>query len=667
MASTRRSEGRPRPGALGHGDSMTPAIDQASLSTRSIRLRRHVSAASRDWLTPHHIAIVAVLGAALIFYMWTANSAAPFRFSSQNSDVYNDLTTAFLHGHTYLPMTPPPGLLHLSNPYDPAQNAPYQAAYHDLSLRNGHFYSPWGPTPALTLFLPFRLTTLKMSESFAVFLFAFIGLACAVALLHMLARRLLPETPRWLLVLASAALALTNVAPFMLRRPAQYEVAISAGYCFEMAGILLIVSALGSPLRRRRLALGSLCLGLAVGARISLLPGGAVALAAAVYLIRRRNERYNVLLPALGPFLLCGLLLVVYNVVRFGSVSDFGTAYELAGLNPMTLPPNQLSYLPPGLFSYLLMPPRLALTFPHFFLMSTAQYPFPFPRDYAGAPGGWPAEPAGGLLTTMPITLLLLAIPVLWWRRPKTAERPALLVATGLVALGLTIIVVLSIALWGTTQRYEVDYASLVLIPAFLVWAILTVRWASRKIARRCIVFGGIALTCFGAAVGTAVSFTGYYDTLRLTHPGLFRTFEDLTSPLATLATMVSGKVEIASVSGPLPVALPPVGYGTFDENGAGTWVGAAGPVTVAVLAPSGEHLALIAAARRGPGAPSKQPVALRVQSPGGKALTVPIVGASVRLPIRLHWGLNRIEVSLAGELGTSPEGLYIDNLQLSH
>ena len=143
------------------------------------------------------------------------------------------------------PITPPASLLHLRDPYDPALNAPYQAAYHDFALYGGHFYSSWGPTPVLTLFAPFRLLTGRVvPESFAVALFCFIGLACAVALLHLLVARWVPRTPRWVLLTSTACLALCNAAPFLLRRPIEYEVAISCGYCFEMAGLLLVAASL---------------------------------------------------------------------------------------------------------------------------------------------------------------------------------------------------------------------------------------------------------------------------------------------------------------------------------------------------------------------------------------------------------------------------------------
>ncbi len=521
----------------------------------------------RRWyvrVSGYDVALVGVLLLALAFYMWTAASTVPFGFPSSSTDVYNDLTTAFLHGHTYLPIPVPPGLLHLVDPYSPALNAPYAAAYHDLVLYHRHFYSQWGPTPVLTLFAPFRITGRVMSESFAVALYAWVGLVCSVLLLRALLTRLVPSAPQWVLPVSAVGLALTNTLPFLLRRPVQYEVAIASGYCFEMAGLWLMVTAvLGPELRRWRMIVGSLCLGLAVGGRPTLAVGGVVAVAAVLWELKRRTGTYRVratretlklLTYALGPFVLCGLLLAWYNHVRFGGFTNFGERYELAGIDQMNAPFYKLSWVPPGLFTYLLLPAHFALTFPHAFLQTAANDPFSLPRGYSGTPQLPYAEPTGGVFTTMPITLLLFGIPLMWWQR-RSGERRPLVAATGLAILGLAVVTLVSWALFGTTERYEVDFVSLLLIPAFLVWAMLLARARPRTAARRVWAVVGVVLTLIGAAIGTAISFTGYYDLLKIEHPAMFNTLEDVTAPFATVATMVGGKPQIARIDdGPLPV-----------------------------------------------------------------------------------------------------------------
>ena len=96
---------------------------------------------------------------------------------------------------------------------------------------------------------------------------------------------------------------------------------------------------------------------------------------------------------------------------------------------------------------------------------------------------------------------------------------------------------------------------SLLLLPAFLVWAMLLSRARPKTTARRIWAVVGVILTLIGAAIGTAISFTGYYDYLRIEHPAIFNTLEDVTAPLATVATMIGGKPQIARIDdGPLPI-----------------------------------------------------------------------------------------------------------------
>lgn len=645
----------------GTAASAAPVADPASARVEG---RRGVR------ITGYGAATVGVLVLALAFYMWTAASSVPFTFLSVDHDVYDQLTTAFLHGHAYLPISPPQGLIHLADPYDPVQNAPYQAAYHDLTLYHGRFYSPWGPTPVLTLFAPLRLITgLRMPMSFAAALYAFVGLLCSVLLLRALLRHLVPRCPAWVLPVSSMGLALTNAVPFLLRRPAQYELAIASGLAFEMAGLWLVVTAvLGPEFRRWRMIVGSLCLGLAMGGRPTLLFGGAVAAGAALWEYRRRHGSYRLRLDAdtiklatyaMGPFVLCGLLLALYNYVRFASFTDFGLEYELAGIDQTKMHFYRLAYLAPGLFTYLLLPARFALTFPHAFLQTAANDPFALPKGYLSARF---AEPTGGVFTTMPITLLLLAIPVMWWR-PRPGERRALVAATGLAILGLLTVTLMSWGQFATTQRYEVDFVSFLLVPAFLVWGMLLARARPKTAVRRIWAVAGVALALVGAAIGTAVSFTGYGNLLYVEHPNIFYKLEDAAAPFATIATMIGGSPQIARVNdGPLPVT-PPSRNISFSQDHSSAWLGSV-PLTVTILSPDARRTAIYASVWPVRGGPRLSSIAVKVSSQGPPAI-VPLIGRRARLPVSLHWGLNRVTITVAGTATAAQEAL-VGNIDFS-
>ncbi len=133
----------------------------------------------------------------------------------------------FAHGQTAFRMPPPPELLALPDPYDPAQNPPYRL--HDASLYEGRWYLYFGPSPVV-LYLPLRVIGVEVLDQFAVALFCSLGFLVALALLRFLVQRYRPQTSLATRAVAVVLLGFANVAPFLLRRPAVYEVAISAGF-----------------------------------------------------------------------------------------------------------------------------------------------------------------------------------------------------------------------------------------------------------------------------------------------------------------------------------------------------------------------------------------------------------------------------------------------------
>jgi hypothetical protein len=161
-----------------------------------------------------------------------------------------------------------------------------------------------------------------------------------------------------------------NVFPFLLRRPAVYEVALSSGIFFALGGAYLFISALHDIGHRwRRLAGASLFCGLAVGCRPTHVFGGVLVIVAASTLAwtRKSSSRSRMLqlVSVLVPFGLCALALGLYNFARFDSWTEFGLSYQLAGLDPRKLlSATKLSNVIPALNNYLFAPSTLTSKFP---------------------------------------------------------------------------------------------------------------------------------------------------------------------------------------------------------------------------------------------------------------------------------------------------------------
>jgi hypothetical protein len=621
---------------------MLPATSfSAHADGRASSARRRARDVLERLRAPDTAPLLVVLALAFAFYVWTASSSGnPIDLGARQHDYFNQLTDSFLHGDTSLDQKPPQALLDLPDPYDPAANETFrdEGGLHDLSLYHGRLYLYWGPTPSLTLFLPWRLLPFgDMPQNLAAVLFAIAGLGFALLLLRFLVRRYLPRTPPWQLTLAAIGLAAGNAAPFLLRRPVHYEVALTAGYCFTWAALwLLATGILGERRRPRRLVVASVCLGLAVGARPDLVLIGALAVLAWVVWIRRDGltdwrPRVETALVLLGPFAAIVLLLLVYNAVRFNSPLEFGQRYQLAGVEVSKKAAFQAAYIPPGVYYYLLAPVRWTFAFPFFRLPPPPLYPGSTPVGYDGV------EPVGGLVAAFPLLLILFAAPLAL--RGKIARDLGWVMGL-LVALGLLLAVLIAFTLWGATERYELDFATLLILPAFLTWfALARLPRAGPVVA----VVGTLAIA-YGALVGGAVSFTGYYDNLRNGQPGTYRSLEDLTSPLPTLATIILGHPVITDVFSPTGGVTSKVNYGTLSAGRPDVLIGGV-DTQVEIVSPDTRRVGLGGTFSRLPGTPPRAKIVVLAQL-GAQRPSFLLTDGPHALSLKLHRGINRVSLN---------------------
>lgn len=588
----------------------------------------------------------AVLAAALAltfaFFVWTAATSEPFRFVAETTDPYNDLADALLHGQAAL-QDAPAELVALENPYDPDQNGPYKNGIHDLSLYEGRLYAYWGPTPAVVLFAPFRaLTGVGFPQGLAVALFGFLGLLAAVLVLRLLVRRLAGDAPSWMIVVAVIGLALGTTLPFVLRRPVVYEVAITAGMCFTWWGIYLVLS---GALRERpslpRLALASMSFGLAFNARPTHLLTGGILFATFVVLARRApgirgGARLAVALGA--PFVVAGLLAAAYNFARFESPTEFGQRYQLAGIEVREKEAFKASFLAPGLYNYVVAPPRPSFAFPYLQLPPPPSFPGELPDGYDGTTQ--PAEPTGGLLPMLPIVVFALALPLVWRRARAHARGPAAATA-GIALLGAAMLLLVSLALWGTTQRYVVDFALLFAVPAATAWIVVARGSRAARVA-------GVAALAWGAICGVALSFTGYYDALRGRHPETYRQLERITSPLPTVAAAIGGGPRISRIDAPTGYSPPEIDYAKLDVEGASFGLGEEG-VVLTVVSPGDEVAILDAVVAPGPGV-APEALGRLVVAPDGAPVRRPAAPRTprvLRLRVPVDRGINRVRLAV--------------------
>ena len=263
-------------------------------------------------------------------------------------------------------------------------------------------------------------------------------------------------------------------------------------------------------------------MGLAIGSRLNLIFAGLIPLLLWIKALRSEGFSFNTsifknFLYLFSPLALCMLLLGIYNYARFGSATDSGLHYAsaVAGINAPKFTFFDRSRIVPDLFFYLLSTYTINGQFPFFHL--SPRYLFDLPAGYYGP------EPVAGLLVGIPIVNLLLFFPALV-KKDKGGSKDFWAVITSLLVLAGTQLVFVS--LLTATMRYLVDFSSLFIISSLLLWFYLDdvyqTSWYKRILLRTFTV----TTIAYGCVFNLAISFTGYYDGLKLGNPGLYKSIE---------------------------------------------------------------------------------------------------------------------------------------------
>ncbi len=387
----------------------------------------------------------------------------------------------------------------------------------DLSYYKGRLYLYFGVTPALILFWPFAaLTGHYLFHREAVAIFCGLGFLASVGLLRAMWRRYFAEVSLGVVVACVVALGLATGVPVLLSQSDVWEVPISCGYMLTMVALGAIWCALHESERRWQwLATASLAYGLAVGARPSLLFGAVILLVPVAQAWRERRKIWALLMAATGPIVLIGLGLMLYNARRFDNPSEFGLHYQLHAERRMARQFFSLHHLWFNFRVYFLEPVRWTVRSP--FVQGIVMPPVP--------PDQGNVERPFGVLTTIPLVWLALAVPLAWRGRSEPAGGvlrwfvAAVALFFGIEALTLGLY-------YCTAGRFEVEF-----LPALLLLAVVGILGLERTLAptsesgqadrraqRRAVRWG------WGLLLGVSVAFNllaglGYYAEVQ-SRPG---------------------------------------------------------------------------------------------------------------------------------------------------
>jgi hypothetical protein len=490
-------------------------------------------------------ATAAVLGSLTLIgltYVWIISAGKMTAWPSY-SGYYDMLADAFLHGQTSLLVKPDPNLLALPDPYDPQANAKYRM--HDALLYNGKYYLYWGPAPAVLVAAFKRLTGIPhLGDEYLVFAFIFGTVVFSALLMNAFRRHLFPDSPWWLPALGTLVAGLGTPMPFILARAAVYEAAICAGQFFLIGGLYWAFAALQTHrLSIGRLFLAGACLALAPASRVSLalaVPAVALLLLGRIFQTMRRDKRLNAvpLAAFCAPLLAGAVALGSYNHVRFGSWSEFGTRYQLAGVNIKAFadssPLMSVAYVAPNLYNYLLRPMAMGPTFP-FVTARWSDDPLAYP-SFVHRPPTYSTEAVAGVLRAVPFVWLAIFAPLgTMWQLVETRRRgwprgdPDRLKASSLAWITLCLLsagilaVIPALLIPGATMRYLADGTPVLVLLATLGGQHGHAVLRSVQLAQRAWLSALLSLVTASVLVGLLLGMTGYSNHFEKFNPDLFR------------------------------------------------------------------------------------------------------------------------------------------------
>ena len=294
----------------------------------------------------------------------------------QETRQYQMLAHSLAEGHPWLDVEPEEWLKSMPDPYDyrarSMQMETEGGSYlWDTAYYEGKYYVYFGIVPELVFFLPYYLVTGQDLSTLPVVWFTgCLFMVGVFILLGEIIKKWYRGTPFSVYLLLGLLIANGSGVWMFFRNPVFYDVPILLGLAFAVWGLAFWLKALsGERCNRVQMGLGSFLIALVAGCRPQLVLVSALAIPLFGRAIREKKVLQEKRLPDLAAFFLPVVLvaagLMYYNQIRFGSVTDFGAAYNLTIQN-MTKREFKLGRIIPGYFTMLFQPPVITGLFPYF-------------------------------------------------------------------------------------------------------------------------------------------------------------------------------------------------------------------------------------------------------------------------------------------------------------
>lgn len=327
----------------------------------------------------------------------------------------------------------------------------------DVAYYNGNYYIYFGIVPLLTLFLPFNLITHKyLTSSMAVLIYSVLSFILLKEILQKVINRYFKNVSFRAVVSSLLILCFGSLILVLNGIPRYYEVAVISGLCFSLLGLYFILEATEEEkIKYKYIFGGCLSLALAVGCRPTYLLVSLIILPLLIKVfvenikLKNKKEIIKEVLCVAIPYMTIGIALMYYNYIRFGSIFEFGAKYQLT-INNMAKIESRVFTVIQGLWCNLFSLPSFVGEFP--FIGNHNDFNF---NGYY-----YIENMIGGLFILAPICFFNAYV----LKNIKDKEnKPRNIMILIIFAVGI-IIAALSVAMAGSTQRYIVDYAWLIIL-----------------------------------------------------------------------------------------------------------------------------------------------------------------------------------------------------------
>ena len=520
------------------------------LALALIYQNRNLNYAGKKSKKVRRIAIASLLIVQILFIVLLANGhnkvENPFVFENTQEkpvsalDQYQKLAMAFSKGQTYLDGLDSENLKNekgelenLKNLKDPVkpnlrdeelQKKGTSFAW-DHAYNDGHYYTYYGPVPVVFTFLPVYAIAGKMlTTRFVTTLFAIIISILMCLLVHNIAKR--RKLNMWTVIGVMGASLSTIFLTSVFGGAKIYELSPLGGLICIFAGINLIYEGVHRKSKSKLfLCLGALAMALAVGCKASFLLASIVVLPLILnYLASKGSsvkenrlikyfanvfckENITTIIAIVVPYVLIGILLMIYNSVRFGSPLDFGVAHQLTVYDTSYFKLTSISKLPTVIQNGLLKLPYTSANFP-FLNIPDAEITY----------HGYIFAMAGVGVFAYPFIWAFVGVPVTVKNSLKNSRDRAFVAVTAIMAL---VLCYTTIVMGGPSFRYSLDFGWAFAIPSiFVIFAIE--EWARKKKVLRQALLGIYVVVFTTILINVLLSFSSGFVDMGEARPTLY-------------------------------------------------------------------------------------------------------------------------------------------------